>query len=119
MDDEQIKELLIEQGQWEERLTHLKPNALILLQKLFLNIDYPYNSLTLRDAQKIVHASKKTASITLNALVEAGFLRRNRDFITFYYPLRSVALLRAVRKTVFGVEVLAPIETFSDHQIHQ
>lgn len=78
----------------------LKINSkqIILLSNLFLNKDYPYCFITIKQAKRILDRSRATVKNLLDDLVSKGYVTKQRAYITFYYPIEDKDIRKQILK---------------------
>ena len=82
----------------QKRLENIEINnkELIILNIMFLDINYPYNFLILKEIAAILKCSKRTAIRVMESLIRKKCIEKCSDFINFYYPIKDVELRNTV-----------------------
>ncbi len=82
----------------QELKLELKHSELILLNHLYLDKDYPFGFLTLRDAAKFLNVSPATMINIIKNLEKKNYILKVKDFVVFIYPVENNELRRLVLK---------------------
>lgn len=89
--------MLLKKELLKQVIKELNPYEHKIVERLYLDKNYPYNFFTVEDLKKSLNASKYLVSRAIESLEKKKLLKKERSRIMFVYPIKDIEFSRNVR----------------------